>query len=130
MFQSSVASGADSLELKSEGWCREQARSAFAKVVPAIRKPNLPDANGMMSRVLREIADQGLVERILTLAMGGKWEDLCCPGLCCTALNVSDLQRFVLQFPDFRWPVSLVDMSGGQGVAGSNPVSPTVKRAR
>ncbi|MCA1229825.1 hypothetical protein [Saccharopolyspora sp. 6M] len=73
------ASAVDSLELNSEGWQREQERQAFDGVIPALRKPNLPDANGMMlqsyspagesahrlGRVLHEIADKGVVDRIV-----------------------------------------------------------------
>ncbi len=40
------ATAADSLEVNSEGWRREQLRDAFASVVDNIRKPNLPDDHG------------------------------------------------------------------------------------
>ncbi|MGN9912641.1 hypothetical protein ACTMTJ_34405 [Phytohabitans sp. LJ34] len=42
------ASAADSLELNSEGWRREQTRNTFASVAADIRKPSLPDSDGML----------------------------------------------------------------------------------
>lgn len=73
------ASAADNLELNSEGWRRERERKAFTYVIPALRKPNLPDANGMLlqlyspvqesahrlGRALHDIADQNLVDQIV-----------------------------------------------------------------
>ena len=41
------ASAAPSLEVNTAGWRREGDREAFAKVLPALAKPNLPD-NGTM----------------------------------------------------------------------------------
>jgi hypothetical protein len=42
------AGAADSLEANSEGWRRQQSREAFAEVIPAIRKPHLPDEDGSL----------------------------------------------------------------------------------
>ncbi|SCF40371.1 hypothetical protein GA0070618_6334 [Micromonospora echinospora] len=42
------ASAADSLELNTEGWRREQTRNEFASVTAHIKEPNLPDSNGML----------------------------------------------------------------------------------
>ncbi|MBT8227015.1 MAG: hypothetical protein KJO75_16175 [Dactylosporangium sp.] len=42
------ASAADSLEVNSEGWRREQTRAGFTSVVDHIRQPNLPDNHGSL----------------------------------------------------------------------------------
>jgi hypothetical protein len=42
------ASAADSLEVNTEGWRREQTRDGFALVVDHIRTPNLPDKQGSL----------------------------------------------------------------------------------
>ncbi|GAA2218082.1 hypothetical protein ACFY2R_22905 [Micromonospora olivasterospora] len=42
------ASAADSLEINTEGWRREQTRNEFASVAAHIRKPSLLDSNGML----------------------------------------------------------------------------------
>ena len=49
------ASAADSLELNSEGWRREQERSAFAKVVPAVRKPGHEHGHYWAPKVLVDV---------------------------------------------------------------------------
>jgi hypothetical protein len=40
------ASAADSLDVNTEGWRREQTRNGFGSVVGHIRRPNLPDGHG------------------------------------------------------------------------------------
>ena len=42
------ASTADSFEVNSEGWRREQSRSEFGSVVDHLRRPNLPDEHGYL----------------------------------------------------------------------------------
>jgi hypothetical protein len=42
------ASAADSLEVNTEGWRREQTRNEFDSVVDHIRRPNLPDEHGSL----------------------------------------------------------------------------------
>jgi hypothetical protein len=42
------ASAADSLEVNTEGWRREQTRAEFASVVDHIRQPNLPSESGAL----------------------------------------------------------------------------------
>ncbi|GAA4718786.1 hypothetical protein [Phytohabitans rumicis] len=42
------ASAADSLEINTEGWRREQTRNEFASVTANIGKPSLPDSDGML----------------------------------------------------------------------------------
>lgn len=42
------ASAADSLEVNTEGWRREQTRNEFATVTAHIAKPSLPDSDGML----------------------------------------------------------------------------------
>jgi hypothetical protein len=42
------ASAADSLEVNTEGWRREQTREQFASVTGYLRQPNLPDGNGSL----------------------------------------------------------------------------------
>lgn len=73
------ASAAESVQLNTEGWRREQEREALAEVVPAVRRPNLPDENGLMlecyspveesahqvGRVLHEVDDPRLLEVIV-----------------------------------------------------------------
>jgi hypothetical protein len=71
-------SPADRLEVNSEGWRRQQSREAFADVIPAIKKPNLPDEGGSLiihynpveeyahrvGRALHAIEDADLVEAV------------------------------------------------------------------
>ncbi|WP_446219984.1 hypothetical protein [Micromonospora sp. IBHARD004] len=42
------ASAADSLEINTEGWRREQTRNEFASVTANISKPNVPDGDGLL----------------------------------------------------------------------------------
>jgi hypothetical protein len=42
------ASTADSFEVNSEGWRREQSRSEFGSAVDHLRRPNLPDEHGYL----------------------------------------------------------------------------------
>jgi hypothetical protein len=42
------ASAADSLDVNTEGWRREQTRNGFGSVVDPIRRPNLPDVHGSL----------------------------------------------------------------------------------
>jgi hypothetical protein len=42
------ASAADSFEVNSEGWRREQTRAEFGSVVDHLRGPNLPDEHGFL----------------------------------------------------------------------------------
>jgi hypothetical protein len=42
------ASAADSLDVNTEGWRREQTRDEFGSVVEHIRRPNLPDEHGSL----------------------------------------------------------------------------------
>lgn len=73
------ASAADSLEINTEGWRRQLERDAFTEVVPAIRKPNLPQGGMLVQsynpveesahqvgRVLHEIAEPDLLDRVVT----------------------------------------------------------------
>lgn len=73
------ASASDSLEANTEGWRRQQSREAFAEVIPAIRKPHLPDEDGSLlvnyepveecahrvGRALHAASDADLVEMVL-----------------------------------------------------------------
>ncbi len=42
------ATAADSLDVNSEGWRRQQTRDGFGSVVEHIRRPNLPDEHGSL----------------------------------------------------------------------------------
>jgi hypothetical protein len=42
------ASAADSLDVNTEGWRREQTRNGFGSVADDIRRPNLPDEHGSL----------------------------------------------------------------------------------
>jgi hypothetical protein len=42
------ASAADSLDVNTEGWRRDQTRNGFGSVVDHIRRPNLPDEHGSL----------------------------------------------------------------------------------
>ncbi|MBB5958651.1 hypothetical protein FHS29_005259 [Saccharothrix tamanrassetensis] len=72
------ASAADSMEPNSEGWRRQGERDAFADVLPAISKPNLPEgglleesyvlveeAAHRVGRALHRIDDPALVDRVV-----------------------------------------------------------------
>lgn len=52
------ASAAESLEENSEGWRRQQERAAFATVVDALRKPELPE-HGMLRESLIAVTECG-----------------------------------------------------------------------
>ncbi|MEU0486641.1 hypothetical protein ABZ260_46690 [Streptosporangium sp. NPDC006013] len=72
------ASAADSLEVNSEGWRRQGAREAFAMVLPALGKPNLP-AHGsiiqsyiqveerahQVGRALHDLQDENLTAAVI-----------------------------------------------------------------
>ena len=74
------ASAAESLEVNTEGWRREQTRSGFASIVDDIRRPNLPDEHGSLvvsydpveerahrvGRCLHRAADAELTEAVIT----------------------------------------------------------------
>ncbi|MET8852308.1 hypothetical protein [Amycolatopsis sp. NPDC004625] len=72
------ASAADDHEGNSEGWRRQGERDAFAKVVPSIRNPNLPDGDHLIvsyvrveeavhrvGRVLHAVSDSTLTEHVI-----------------------------------------------------------------
>ena len=73
------ASAADSLEVNTEGWRREQTRDGFGSVVDHLRRPNLPDEHGSLlvsydpveerahrvGRCLHRAADAGLTAAVI-----------------------------------------------------------------
>lgn len=72
------AGAADSHEVNSEGWRREQTREAFVEVIPGIRTPNLPDDDGSLlvnydpveesahrvGRALHDLNDADLIDAV------------------------------------------------------------------
>lgn len=72
------ASAAPSLDVNTAGWRREGERSAFAQVLPALAKPNLPDNGTMLvsyalveesahrvGRALHEIGSSALTTQVI-----------------------------------------------------------------
>jgi hypothetical protein len=74
------ASAADSIDVNTEGWRRQQTRDGFSKIVRCIRRPNLPHENGSLivsydpveeranrvGRVLHTAADPELTAAVIT----------------------------------------------------------------
>jgi hypothetical protein len=74
------ASAAESLDVNTEGWRREQTRNEFGSVVAHIRRPQLPDAHGSLivsydpveerahrvGRCLHGAADPDLIAAVVT----------------------------------------------------------------